>query len=63
MQLWGTTIARLSKDADLVGILRGYGAIQDVTKAVFLPPELEYSPYDARKQKENGKAQLGGPAT
>ena len=52
-----------AKAAELVGILYGYGAIQDVTKAAFLPPELEYSPYDARKQKENGKAQFGSPAT
>jgi hypothetical protein len=54
---------RLGKAADLVGTLPGYGAIQDVTKAGFLPPKVEYSPYDAHKQKENGKAQLGGPAT
>jgi hypothetical protein len=36
--------ARLAKAIHLVGILRGHGAIQDVTKAAFLPPELEYSP-------------------
>ena len=48
----------------LVGrILYGYGAIQDVTKVAFLARPLENSSYDAHKQKENGKAQLGGPAT
>jgi hypothetical protein len=44
-------------------ILYGYGAIQDVTKVAFLARPLENSSYDAHKQKENGKAQLGGPAT
>src|SRR5271165_162248 len=55
--------AWLAKATHLVGILYGYGAIQDVTKAMFLPTELEYSPYHANKQKENGKAQPGSPTT
>jgi hypothetical protein len=67
-RLAGTTI-RPSREAAprlryLAGrILYGYGDIQDVTQATFLRWPPENSPYDAHKQKENGKAQLGGPAT
>jgi len=38
-------------------------AIQGVTKTLFPKPSREYPPYDANKQKVNGKAQLGGAAT
>jgi hypothetical protein len=67
-RLAGTTTAP-SREGDArpghldVRILCGYGDIQDVTKATFLARPPENSPYDAHKQKENGKAQLGGPAT
>ena len=35
-------------------------AIQVVTKDLFLRQEGAKPPYDANKQKENGRAQLGG---
>jgi len=38
-------------------------AIQVVTKTLSRRPKHEYPPYDANKQKVNGKAQLGGAAT
>ena len=67
-RLAGTTIrtpheAAFSTEYLADRILYGYGDVQDVTKAEFLPRPPENSLYDAHKQKENGKAQLGGPAT
>jgi len=38
----------------------GGRAIQEVTRSVILEPDTRKSPYDANKQKENGKALLGG---